>query len=698
MTTDLASVFRAACERAGLRLIVDCPPLSEPVFVDAEMWEKVVLNLLSNAFKFTFEGEIVVSMRCAGTAIELEVTDTGTGIPAEEMPRLFERFHRVRDARGRTHEGSGIGLALVQELVKLHGGSISAESRVGAGTTFVVSLPLGSAHLPADQVTSQLGPAMVDTAASPFIEEAMRWFPDDPSSKDVIVSELTGIGNSLEVPRPQRPAHENDTRPLVLIADDNADMRQYVARLLGKQYRVETVADGEAALIAVRARTPDLVLTDVMMPRLDGLGLLKALRAGPETRAIPVILLSARAGEELRSEGLEAGADDYMVKPFSARELRARVGANLQMARLRRETDQALFQRGEQFMTLIDRAPLGVYLIDADFRVREVNPIAQSFFGDHSGGIVGRDFAEVIHILWDTEYADEVVDIFRSTLETGESYVAPERARFRIDRQITEYYEWRLDRILLPDGRNGLVCYFRDISPQVNARLSIAEFAERLRLALDAAALGTFIWHLQEDRAEPDAQMRSLLGLSSEEHLSKASALATMIPSDDATRYRAAVARAIDPAGSGTLREDVRVVHPDGSEHWLAITGQTFFQGEPPVAVRMAGTASDITDRKRREANLEFLAESQDLFASLTSAAEIVQAVGTKLGVYLRASTCYFVDIDDTRDGARFEYIWDVEGSPRIPASIHTSDFVSGDFNRALRIGEVVIVRDSDCD
>src|SRR5581483_9158171 len=130
-TADLASNFRSACEKAGLQLVVDCPPLAELVYVDRPMWEKIVLNLLSNAFKFTFEGEIVVSLCRVGGAAELRVRDTGTGIPAEEMPRLFERFHRVENARGRTHEGSGIGLALVQELVKLHGGSITAESEVG---------------------------------------------------------------------------------------------------------------------------------------------------------------------------------------------------------------------------------------------------------------------------------------------------------------------------------------------------------------------------------------------------------------------------------------------------------------------------------------------------------------------------------------------------------------------------------------
>src|SRR6185436_8443524 len=186
----------------------------------------------------------------------------------------------------------------------------------------------------------------------------------------------------------------------------------------------------------------------------------RALRADPETRDVPVIMLSARAGEESRVEGMEAGADDYLIKPFSARELLARVAAHLQMARMRREAEQLIRQRAAQFKTLLDQAPLGVYLVDADFRIREVNPIARPVFGDIEGGVIGRDFDEIVHILWEKDYADELVRIFRHTLDTGESYVTPERAKRRADRGVTEVYEWRLDRITQADGRFGVVCYF----------------------------------------------------------------------------------------------------------------------------------------------------------------------------------------------------------------------------------------------
>ena len=333
-TTDLASVFRAAIERAGLRLRVECPPLPDAVYVDRDMWEKIVLNLLSNAIKFTFAGEITVSLDWCGDHVEFRVHDTGTGIPEHELPRIFERFHRVRDARSRTHEGTGIGLALVQELVHLHGGQITVASEVGIGTTFTITIPTGIAHLATDRVAAERRLASTAVQADAFVEEAMRWLPAE-SERNVDMATPALFLASL--PRPLDP-----TTPRILVADDNADMRAYLLRLLSPNWRVETVADGEQALAVISTRRPDLVLTDVMMPGLDGLALLRTLRTDLRTATLPVILLSARAGEESRVEGLEAGADDYLVKPFAARELLARVEAHLKLARLRDEMQEAL--------------------------------------------------------------------------------------------------------------------------------------------------------------------------------------------------------------------------------------------------------------------------------------------------------------------------------------------------------------------
>jgi signal transduction histidine kinase len=336
-TSELASVFRSATDKAGLQLVVDCHDLDEPVYVDRDMWEKIVLNLISNAFKFTFDGEIAVSVHRVGSRAELRVRDTGVGIPAEAIPKLFERFNRVPNTRSRTHEGSGIGLALVHELVKLHGGSISTESTLGLGSTFVVSIPFGQDHLTSGQMGGSRSLSSTAVGAKPFVEEALRWLPNSADGSDEIFSVHDEM---LPVPCP--PVSQAAVRPRVLIADDNSDMRQYLARLLSEQYEVETVADGHEALQAVHEHPPDLIVSDVMMPILDGFELLKALRAEEQTRTIPVILLSARAGEESRVEGIQAGADDYLIKPFSARELLARVSGRLEIARLQRDRELQL--------------------------------------------------------------------------------------------------------------------------------------------------------------------------------------------------------------------------------------------------------------------------------------------------------------------------------------------------------------------
>jgi signal transduction histidine kinase len=335
LTSELASTFRSACERAGLRLVVDCEPLHAPVWVDRDMWEKVVLNLLSNAFKFTLAGEIEVAVRTAGGQVETTVRDTGIGIPSEAIAHLFERFYRVEGAAGRTQEGSGIGLALVRELVRLHGGEVTAESRLGQGSVFTVRLPFGKEHLDSECVSA--GAALASTAlgAAPFVEEALRWLPDPPTI--VLAASTAGTPPTTIVAEARRPR--------VLVADDNADMRLYLVHLLGGRFEVTTVADGEAALAVVRTATPDLLLADVMMPRRDGFSLLRALRGDEQTCTLPVILLSARAGEEARVEGLMAGADDYVVKPFGARELLARVTGALALAAVRRE---ALHHEREQ--------------------------------------------------------------------------------------------------------------------------------------------------------------------------------------------------------------------------------------------------------------------------------------------------------------------------------------------------------------
>ena len=310
IAADTAAVFRAATDRSGLDLVVDVEPGEQIVVADPDMIEKVLLNLLSNAYKFTFDGRIELRVRIGDRAV-IEVADTGIGIAEGELPRLFDRFHRVEGAQGRSHEGTGIGLALVYELIALHGGEVRVASTVGEGTTFTVELPLTQEG---EGEGRRSDPVLAGALREGFGQEALRWVGDERT-----------VGFSAA----ERPDAE------VLVVDDNADLREYLSRLLERRYTVRTAIDGEDALAQLRERPADLVLADVMMPRMDGFALLAELRQDPRTRRMPVIMLSARAGEEATVEGLDAGADDYLVKPFSAAELMARVHANLEVTRLR---------------------------------------------------------------------------------------------------------------------------------------------------------------------------------------------------------------------------------------------------------------------------------------------------------------------------------------------------------------------------
>lgn len=390
-TIELASVFRSAVEQAGLQLVIDCPPLSEPIYIDRDMWEKIVLNLLSNAFKFTFSGQIAVTLRTlravhtshtTDATVELVVSDTGIGIAPEELLHLFERFHQVKGVRTRTLEGSGIGLALVNELAHFHGGTVRVDSTVGQGTAFTVSIPLGSAHLPSDRIreTTQPNLTPVIQHASPYIEEAARWLPAEQDEQDghqPATAELATVHQS-EISEPVKASAAH-----ILLADDNADMRDYVKRLLSKYWSVEAVADGKAALASIQRQKPDLVLSDVMMPGLDGFQLLTVLRANPETSDIPVVLLSARAGEESAVEGLEAGADDYLIKPFSARELLARVGTHLQIAHMRQQTTQHEREHADRLQKLAQASLVIMSTNSLEERLLLITDQARHVIGAH---------------------------------------------------------------------------------------------------------------------------------------------------------------------------------------------------------------------------------------------------------------------------------------------------------------------------
>jgi signal transduction histidine kinase/DNA-binding response OmpR family regulator len=457
LTSDLASAFRSAIECGGLRFDVDCPTLPESVFVDREMWEKIVLNLLSNAFKFTFEGTIRLSQRIVGAHVVVDVADTGVGIPESEMPRLFERFHRVEGARARTQEGSGIGLALVQDLVRLHGGTIDAVSALGQGTTFRITLPLGSAHLASSRIVQRTSLRGAERTAKPFVTEALRWVPQSP-------------------PTPVTPLEGGATAAHLLVADDNADMREYLTRLLGEHWSIEAVADGDKALAEVQRRRPDLVITDVMMPNRDGIGLLRALRSNDATKDLPVIALSARAGEEARVEGLRAGFNDYVVKPFSARELVVRVEAQLAQVEVRAVAEL----HSRRLASFFEYAPVGIAILRGPEHVFEfANASYYALVGNRR--VVGKPICEAFAEL----EGQGVYETLDRVFCTGEPFVARSR-RLLLERQhegiVDErFFDWVYQPMRADNGSvDGIIVVVFEVTELASARRE-AESANRAK-------------------------------------------------------------------------------------------------------------------------------------------------------------------------------------------------------------------------
>ena len=302
--------------------------LSEPVPLeaDARQMKKVLFNLLSNAFKFSDpeQGQVWIRLLVNETTVELEIEDNGIGIPSDQQGRIFDRFTQVEGSATRRYEGSGIGLALVKEIVTLHQGTIAVDSCPGRGSTFTILLPRGSSN---GQVNMLSAEEDEDITFLP-INRVADQVPEAPWVDSAMASD----------------------RPMIIVADDNADMRAYLQRVLAKPYRVTLATDGADALAQIRLQRPELVLTDAMMPRMSGYDLLNAIRADPTLRSIPVVFLTARAGTDARVESLEAGADDYLAKPFDEHELLARVGNLIRARAQERELVQLQKEKISRFL------------------------------------------------------------------------------------------------------------------------------------------------------------------------------------------------------------------------------------------------------------------------------------------------------------------------------------------------------------
>lgn len=476
-TTDLTSSFRSVIEKANMQLVVQADPLTGPVAVDRTMWEKIVLNLLSNAFKFTLEGTITVGLAQEADEAVLTVRDTGIGIPAADLPKVFDRFHRVAAPAdrptGRSFEGTGIGLALVKELVELHGGSIHVSSEPARGSVFTVRLPMQPLRISPVPITTTL-PADAVRAAQPFLIDA------DPTLSSTIIHSSPAIA-----PDKAGTAENGVHRRRILLADDNADMRAYIGRLLSPHYVVDAVADGQEALDSIRRQSPDLILSDIMMPRLDGIGLLKMLKADAKTARLPVILLSARAGEEATIDGYDAGTDDYLVKPFSANELLARVRAQLKLADVRRESDHKLRR-------LLMQAPVAMAIFRGpDFIIELVNEKHLQFWNRTLDEVLGRPVFEVLPSAAGQGYET----IMKRVLQTGEPWSATEQY-VELNRNGEREGIW-VDVVYQPlledDQVAGIIEVVYDVTTQVKARQQIEANEADLRNLFEQAPVGIAI-------------------------------------------------------------------------------------------------------------------------------------------------------------------------------------------------------------
>ncbi len=508
LTTDLASVFRSAMTKAGLDFHVACAPLPQPVWIDPDLWEQIVFNLLSNALKFTLQGAVQLSLQVEGPFAVLRVRDTGLGIAASELPNLFKRFHRIANMRGRTHEGTGIGLALVHELVKLHGGTLGVTSEPGRGSEFMVRLPFGHAHLPQERVSPERSRPGTRRHGTAFVEEALSWLPASEASPDGPPPE--DAREPLD--HGSLPPHFAGARPSgarILLADDNADMRAYVQRLLRPLYEVEAVPDGEAALAAARRQAPDLIVSDVMMPAMNGFELVQHLRADDALRSTPVVLLSARAGEEARLEGAAQGADDYLTKPFSARELLARVALHLELARVRRREAAAIEREKRRLLDLLEHAPACVCLLRGPDHVYSLaNRLYLQLVDRPSEAIVGRSVRTALPEL-DGQGFFELLD---RVYATGEPFVGDEMP-VRLARGGQGALEERFVNFVyqpIPDGAgaiDGVLVHAIDVTAQVRARRQVEELAQGVVSERDRARASEERAHRQF--AELDGLYRS---------------------------------------------------------------------------------------------------------------------------------------------------------------------------------------------
>jgi PAS domain S-box-containing protein len=588
LTRNLSESFRSVMEKAGLKFVVVANQIDDTVFVDRAMWEKIIFNLLSNAFKYTLVGSVTVTIDSLDGLIILKVVDTGTGIPEKELGNLFKRFHRIHGATGRSFEGTGIGLSMIRELAGFHGGTISAESIEGKGAAFTVKIPAGKDHLnPAQIILEQ---ASDDVISDAFIMEAANMF-EKPAEKE-------------------KSRESNKNLPKILVVDDNADMRAYITRLLEKQYHIVTAIHGEEALSKIRKSIPDLVLSDIMMPVMDGIELLTKIKENQKTAQLPVILLSARAGEEARIQGYETGADDYLVKPFSSKELVSRIQAQLKIAKTRRHNE-------EQLKRVFQQAPVAIAIFNGPDHIIEIaNERMLGFWDKKAEDILGKPLFTAIP---DAEH-QRFKELMDNVLQTGERFVAPEISATIVRRKGPEkvYFKLAYEALRDEDGViTGVMSVTDEITNEVLVRKKVEESEKQLSLALEGGELGTFDYYPQENKLLWSARTRALFGFTNDDEVTYDIFLDALHP-DDRKRANEKTQAAMRPDGPGIYENEYRSIGKhDGKIRWIRSKGKVSFDDDGKPS-RFTGVTQDITQRKQTEE------EKQKLIAIIEASHEFI--------------------------------------------------------------------------
>lgn len=584
LTRDLASGFRSVIEKAGLCYKVDCGALTENVYADKAMWEKIVLNLIINAFNYTLQGTITISLIQQKDFVSFEVKDTGIGISEKDLPLLFERFYRVENAIGRTHKGSGIGLSLVSELVKLHHGTITVNSIKGEGSSFIVQIPLGKKHLPLQQVKENLP---LDTSAqikNLFEKESLDILLhndtidklDDENEPETITKKAEFLDNTLAK---------------ILIVDDNADMRGYLYRILSPYFNVSVAVNGKEALKKMHYIMPDLVLSDIMMPVMDGKKMLNKIKENPYFLRIPVIFLSARAGEEARIDGIDAGADDYLVKPFSAAELLSKIRTQIKISKSRMYAEQKL-------RNLLNNAPVAIALYRGSTHILEMaNELMLDYLNKSAEQVLDNPIFDVIPELKAEGFEIKMDSVFKTGVrhkynEIPLKLISPDKPK-------KAYINFTIEPLIEENNEiSGLMVVASDVTEQVMARKDLEKVTDTLKLAIDGAGIGTWNADLITGYLTVSDRSKIIHGWPDD-------IIITVIQSCNQieVEHRDRVLLAVDYAvkHNNSFDEVFSLVPLNSTKKkWVRASGKVYYDAEG-LPANMAGTIIDITEQMEDE-------------------------------------------------------------------------------------------------